>query len=152
MILLFVLMLLTVGLVLLGYAVWAYNSDEGPRPDRHQAAQSRGDRPMTGVAVGTEREQVIRWLEERMSVLKAVRQILQERDQFKAVAVAAQQECERLRHEGEQLRAEVSRLAAESERLQKERAETVQWFTAMMNETAARLLTEPSPAVSGGRQ
>jgi hypothetical protein len=101
---------------------------------------------MTGVAVGTEREQVIRWLEERMSIFKAVRQILLERDQFKAVAEAAQQECKRLRHEGEQLRAEVSRLAAESERVQRERVETAQWLAARMTEAAARLGGEPPPA------
>jgi hypothetical protein len=146
MVLLIVLMLLTGGLALLSYVVWAHHSEKGPRPARHQATQSRGDRPMTGVAVGTEREQVIRWMEERMSVVEAVRHILHERDQFKAVAVAAQQECERLRHEGEQLRAEVSRLTAESERVQRERAETAQWVAARMTEAAARLRSEPPPA------
>lgn len=101
---------------------------------------------MAGVAGGTEREQVIQWLEERMSVVKAVREILRERDQFKAAAEAAQQECKRLRHEAEQLRAEVRRLTAEFERIQRERAEMAQWLAARITEAAARLRSEPPPA------
>jgi len=146
MMLLIVLMLLAGGLGLLGYLVWAYGSKESPRPDRHRARQTTGDRPMTGVAAGTEREQVMRWLDERMSVVKAIRQILHERDQFKAAAEAAQQECARLRSEGEQLRAEIRRLTAESERVQRERAEMAQWLAARMTEAAARLGGKPPPA------
>jgi uncharacterized protein YlxW (UPF0749 family) len=105
---------------------------------------------MTGVAAGTEREQVIRWLQERMSVVKAVRQILHERDQFKAAAEAAQQECTRLRREGEELRAEVRRLTTESERVHRERAEMAQWLAARMTEAAARLGGEPHRPRGGG--
>jgi len=44
------------------------------------------------------------------------------------------------------LRAEIIRLTAESERAQQERAETAQWFTAMLNQAASRLRIEPLPA------
>jgi hypothetical protein len=107
---------------------------------------------MTNEMAGPAREQVIRWMEESRTVLDSVRSMLHECAQLKMVAEATQKECERLRHEGDRLRAEVSRLTAETARLQKERADTAQWFTAMMNETAARLRSEHPPAVSGGRQ
>ena len=97
---------------------------------------------MTSVVTGTEREQVVRWMEEGRSVLEGVHRILNECDQFQGAADAARKECERLQHECEQLRAEISRLKTEGERFKKERAENAQWFTAMMNEAASRLRIE----------
>ena len=101
---------------------------------------------MTSGVVGTERDQVVRWMEEGRSVLEGVHRILHECDQFKGAAEAAQKECERLQHECEQLRAETIRLKADNERGQRERAETAQWFTTMMNEAASRLRIEHPPA------
>jgi regulator of replication initiation timing len=100
---------------------------------------------------GRSREQVIRWLEESRPALDSIRVMLHECAQLKMVVDATQTECARLRQECDHLRATVSHLTAETERLKKARAETVQWVTTMMNETAARLLTEPSPAGSGRR-
>jgi glutathionylspermidine synthase len=85
-------------------------------------------------------------MEEGRSVLESVHRILVESNQFKAVAEAAQKECDRLRHEAEQLRVEFSRLTAETERVQQERAETAQWLTTMLNEAASRFRIEPPPA------
>jgi len=93
-----------------------------------------------------ERVQVIRWMEEGRSVLESVQRLLHECDQFKGAAEAAQKECARLQGECEQLRAEISRLTADGERAQKERAETAQWFTAMLNQAASRLRIENPPA------
>jgi predicted RNase H-like nuclease (RuvC/YqgF family) len=107
---------------------------------------------MTSEMAGTPQEHVFRWMEEGPTVLAGIRCIVQEDANLKRIVEATQKECERLRQECEQLRAEISRLTAGTERLQKERAETAQWFTAMMNEAAARLRREHSPAVSDGRQ
>jgi len=101
---------------------------------------------MTSVVAATDREQVVRWMEEGRSVLESVHRILHECDQFKGVAEAAQKECKQLKLECDQLRAEISQLKTDNERGQKERAETAQWFTAMMNEAASRLRIEHPPA------
>jgi hypothetical protein len=140
-------MLLLIGsLILLTYAGGAYTSKESIRDDQGLAPKPRGERPMTDEMAGTAQEHVLRWMEEGPTVLAGIRCIVHEGTNLKRIAEATQKECERLRHEGEQLRAEVSRLTAETERLQKERADTAQWFTAMMNETAARLRSEHPPA------
>jgi FtsZ-binding cell division protein ZapB len=96
---------------------------------------------MTGAA-GAEREQVMRWMEEGRTVVEIVQRVFTEVDRLKAENEAGQKERERLQHEGEQLRAEVGRLKADYERAQKERAETAQWFGAMMNEAVSRLRIE----------
>ena len=101
---------------------------------------------MTDGVAGTAQEQVLRWMEEGPTALAGIRCIVHEGTNLKRIAEATLKECERLRHEGDQLRAEVSRLTAETERLQKERADTAQWFTAMMKEAASRLRIEPPPA------
>ena len=142
MIVFILLVLFVCGLALVAYGLLANPPGNGPRHDRHHATQRRGDRAMTGAVAGTEREQVVRWVEERQSVLEGVHRILGEYDQLKGAAEAAQQECERLRQKSEQLRAEVSRLTAETERVQRERTETTQWLTAMLNEAASRLRIE----------
>jgi hypothetical protein len=139
------LMFLVSVLALLIYMLLAHPSNDGPRHDWHHVTQSRGDRAMTPTVVETDREQVTRWVEERGSVLEGIHRILVESTQFKAAAEAAHQECDRLRHESELLRAEVSRLTAETERVQRERAETAQWLTAMLNELASRLRIERPP-------
>jgi hypothetical protein len=107
---------------------------------------------MTDVPGGTAQEQVRRWVEEGPTALDSVRGLLREHAKIKMIAEATQEECERLRHQGDQLRADVSRLRAQTECLKNVRAETTQWFTAMMNEATARLRSEHPPAVSGGRQ
>jgi hypothetical protein len=107
---------------------------------------------MSSETAGTAQEQVLRWMEEGPTVLAGMRCMVQEGTNLKRIAEATQKECERLRHEGDQLRAEVARLTAEAARVHKERAETAQWFTAMMNEATARLRSEPSTTGSGGRQ
>jgi predicted RNase H-like nuclease (RuvC/YqgF family) len=107
---------------------------------------------MTSEMAGTAQEHVLRWMEEGPTVLAGIRCMIQEGTNLKKIVETTQKECERLRHECEQLRAEVSRLAAEATRIHQERVETAQWFTAMMNEAAARFRSEHSPAVSGDRQ
>jgi uncharacterized protein YlxW (UPF0749 family) len=101
---------------------------------------------MTSETAGTAQEYVMRWVEEGPTVLAGMRCIVQEGSNLKRIAEATRKECERLRHEGDQLRAEVSRLTTETERLQKERADTTQWFAAMMKEAASRFRIEPPPA------
>lgn len=81
-------------------------------------------------------------MEEGQTVFERVQQLLHECDQLKGATEAAQKEWSRLRSECEQLRAEISRLRAESGRAQQERAETAQWFTAMLNQAASRIRIE----------
>jgi len=101
---------------------------------------------MTREMAGTAQEHVLRWMGESPAVFEGVRQLLRERSQFKVVAEAAQKDCERLQQQGEVLREEVRRLQAETERVRTERAETAQWFSAMIKETVARLQSEPPSA------
>ena len=101
---------------------------------------------MTSEMAGPEGEQVIRWMEEGPAVFEGVRRMQRECVQFKVVAEAAQKESGRLQQNCEELREEVRRLQAEAERLRTERAETAQWFSAMIKETAARLRIEPPSA------
>jgi chromosome segregation ATPase len=146
-ILLLTAMLLLIGsLILLTHVGGANPSKKGIRDDQRHATKPRGDRTMTDGAAGTAQEQVLRWMEEGQTALAAIRCMVQEGTNLKRIVEVTQKECERLRHEGEQLRAEVSRLTAETERLQKERADTAQWFAAMMKEAASRFRSEPPPA------
>jgi hypothetical protein len=101
---------------------------------------------MISEMAGTAHEQVLRWMDESPAVFEEVRQLLRERSQFKVVAEAAQAECERLQQQCEALREEVRRLHAETARVRTEQAETAQWFSAMIKETAARLRIEPPSA------
>jgi hypothetical protein len=101
---------------------------------------------MASEMAGTAHEQVLRWMGESPVVFEEVRQLLRERSQFKVVAEAAQMECERLQQQCDVLREEVRRLQAETERAHTERAETAQWFSAMIKEAAARLRIEPPSA------
>ena len=101
---------------------------------------------MTGVVVGAEREQIVRWMEEGRNILEIIVKLLNDADQLKVAADAAQQENERLRYECDQLRGEVNQLHADHERSKKERAEIAQWFSSVMSEAASRLLIERPPA------
>jgi regulator of replication initiation timing len=101
---------------------------------------------MTSVAVGAEREQIVRWMEEGRNILEIIVKLLNDADQLKVAADAAQRENERLRYECDQLRGEVNQLKADQERSKKERAEIAQWFSAVMSEAASRLLIERPPA------
>ncbi|MBS1115896.1 MAG: hypothetical protein H6Q87_280 [candidate division NC10 bacterium] len=101
---------------------------------------------MTGVAVGAEREQIIRWMEEGRNILEIIVKLLNDADQLKMAADATQKENERLRYECDQLRREVNELHADHERSKKERAEIAQWFSSVMSEAASRLLVERPPA------
>ena len=101
---------------------------------------------MTSVTAGPEGEQVIRWMEEGPAVLERVRRMQRECEQSKEAAGAAQKECERRQQQCETLREEVRRLQAEAERLRTERAETAQWFAAMLKEAAPRFRIEHPPA------
>ena len=101
---------------------------------------------MTSVAVGAEREQIVRWMEEGRNILEIIVKLLNDADQLKVAADAAQRENERLRYECDQLRGEVNQLNADQERSKKERAEIAQWFSAVMSEAASRLLIEHPPA------
>ena len=107
---------------------------------------------MTSVMVGPEGERVLRWMEAGPTVFESVRRILEDCDQFRETAGAAQKECERLQQSCEELRREVRRLQGETERVQKERDESAQWLAAMMKEAASRFRIERSPEVSGGSQ
>ena len=101
---------------------------------------------MTSVAVGAEREQIVRWMEEGRNILEIIVKLLNDADQLKVAADAAQRENERLRYECDQLRGEVNQLNADQERSKKERAEIAQWFSSVMSEAASRLLIERPPA------
>jgi len=130
-----------------GYLAWRYRClRDVTTHDQHQATTHQGERTMTSEMAGTAQEHVLRWMEEGPTVFEGVRQLLRERSQFKVVAEAAQTECERLQQQCEALREEVRRLQTETERVRTERAETAQWFTAMIKETAARLRIEPPSA------
>jgi predicted nuclease with TOPRIM domain len=107
---------------------------------------------MADEVAGTVPAQVMRWVEAGPTVLDSVRGMLREHTKLKMIVEATQDECERLRHQDAQLRAEIRRLTAEAERVHKERAESAQWFAAMMNEASGRLRGEHSPAGSGGHQ
>ena len=101
---------------------------------------------MTSGMAGPEGERMLRWMEESPAVFEGVRRMLRECAQAKEAAGAAQKDYEGLQQHCEALREEVRRLQAETERLRTERAETAQWFTAMIKETAARLRIEPPSA------
>ena len=140
-------MLLLIGsLLFLTYVGGVSTSKEGIRDDPRHAPKPRGDRTMTNGVAGTAQEEVLRWLEDGPTALAGIRCIVDEGTNLKRIAEAALKDCERLRQEGDQLRAAVSRLTAETARLHKERADTAQWFTAMMKEAASRLRIEPPPA------
>jgi hypothetical protein len=140
-------MLLLIGsLLFLTYVGGVSTSKEGIRDDPRHAPKPRGDRTMTNGVAGTAQEEVLRWLEDGPTALAGIRCIVDEGTNLKRIAEAALKDCERLRQEGDQLRAAVSRLTAETARLHKERADTAQWFTAMIKEAASRLRIEPPPA------
>jgi hypothetical protein len=140
-------MLLLIGsLLFLTYVGGVSTSKEGIRDDPRHTPKPRGDRTMTNGVAGTAQEEVLRWLEDGPTALAGIRCIVQEGTNLKRIAEAALKDCERLRQEGDQLRAAVSRLTAETAHLHKERADTAQWFTAMMKEVASRLRIEPPPA------
>ncbi len=101
---------------------------------------------MDGVAVGSEREQVIRWMEDGRNILEIIVKLLNDADQLKVTADAAQKENDRLRYECDELRGQVNQLHADRERSKKERAEIAQWFSSVMSEAASRLLIERPPA------
>jgi regulator of replication initiation timing len=101
---------------------------------------------MSGTVVDTEREQVIRWMEDGRHMLEVIASLLNESDQLKATADATREQNERLQRESQQLREEIARLKADNERSQKERAELAQWFSSVMSEAASRLLVERPPA------
>jgi len=101
---------------------------------------------MTGVVVGAEREQIVRWMEEGRNILEIIVKLLNDADQLKVAADAAQQENERLRYECDQLRGEVNQLRADYDRSKKERAEIAQWFSSVMSEAASRLLIDRPPS------
>jgi len=113
---------------------------------RDTHTKEKGGSTMTGVAVGAEREQIIRWMEEGRNILEIIVKLLNDADQLKMAADATQKENERLRYECDQLRREVNELHADHERSKKERAEIAQWFSSVMSEAASRLLVERPPA------
>ena len=85
-------------------------------------------------------------MEEGRNVLDIIVKLLNDLDQLKGAADAAQKDNERLRYECDQLRGEVNQLKADHERSKKERAEIAQWFSSVMSEAASRLLIERPPA------
>lgn len=99
---------------------------------------------MPDMICGPEGERVIRWMEESPKIFEGLRQILQDYDQCKEAVGATQAERERLQQHCEALREEIRQLQTELKRLQKERAESAQWFAAMMREAAARFPIAPS--------
>jgi chromosome segregation ATPase len=144
---LIVLMLLACGPAVVCYLARRYRFPRGVTThDQHQATNGRGERTLTRVMAGTEGERVIRWMEEGRTVFESVRRILDECDQLKEAAGAAQKECEQLQQHCEELREEVRRLQAETERVQKERAESARWFAAMVKDAASRFRIQHPPA------
>ncbi len=143
---------LVLGAALMAYRAWAPAPPEGTRLKPQRATPRRGERTMTGVGAGPDRERVTRWLTDGPIVLERVRAMFQECDAYKAAAEAAQAECGRLRQECEQLGAEVRRLTAETERVRSEWAETAHWLTAKLTEAADRLRSAPASAAGAGSQ
>ncbi len=143
---------LVLGAALVAYFAWAPAPPGGTRPRPQPVTPRRGERTMTGVGVGPDRERVTRWLTDGPIVLERVHAMFQECDAYKAAAEAAQAECGRLRQECEQLRAEVRRLTAETERVRSEGAEMAHWFTAKLTEAADRLRSAPPSAAGAASQ
>lgn len=98
---------------------------------------------MPGMIGGPSGASVIRWMEESPAIFESVHRILQEYDTCKEAVVAAQAERDRLQQHCEALREEVRQLQVELKRLQNERAESAQWFNAMMREAASRFAMAP---------
>jgi archaellum component FlaC len=141
------LILLACAPIVVVYLAWRWQFPKGvTSDDRHQATNGQGERTMTGVMAGPDAAQVIRWIEESPTVFESVRRFLQEYNQVKEAAGAAQEECERLRQNCEGLREEVKRLQAETERVNKEQAESAQWLATVMREAASRFRIEQPPA------
>ena len=141
------LMLLACGPIVVGYLAWRYQLPRGVTThDRFQATNGQGERPMTSGMAGPEGERMIRWMEESPAVFEGIRRMQRECTQFKEAAEVVQKERERLQQQGEELREEVRRLQAETQRLRTERAETAQWFAAMLKEAAPRFRIESPPA------
>lgn len=141
------LMLLACAPLVAGYLAWRCQCPRGVTThDWHQAANGLGERTMPSEIGGPDDERVIQWMEESPTIFTGVRRILDECDQLRLAAGAAQKECGRLRQHCEELRQEVRRLQAEAERVQRERAESAQWLAAMMKEAASRFRIEHPPA------
>lgn len=101
---------------------------------------------MAGMMGGPDGERVIRWMEESPTVFEGIRRVLHEYDQSKELAGIAQAEQVKLQQNCDALREEVRQLQTELRRLQKERAESAQWFAAMIREAAARFPISSPPA------
>jgi regulator of replication initiation timing len=101
---------------------------------------------MTSVVMDTERDQVVRWMEEGRHILDIMGKLLNDFDAIKETAEGTQKENEALRRDCDLLREEITRLKADNERNQKDRAEIAQWFSSVMSEAASRLLVERPPA------
>lgn len=129
------------------YLAWWYQFGRGGSTDaQHPARNGQGGQTMPGVLAAPERARVTRWVEDSRAVFERARRALDEYDQRKTAADAAQKEREHLQQTRAALRAEVRRVCAEIERLQNERAESTRWCATMMQEAAARLRIGHPPA------
>ena len=141
------LVILAVAPIVVCYlASWYQFGRLGPTDAPHHATTSQDGHTMPCVMAGTALERATRWVEDGRTVFESACRMLHECDQLKEAAGAAQKQCERLQQNCEELREEVRRLRAETERVQKERAESAQWFAAMIKEAASRFRIERPPA------
>jgi hypothetical protein len=141
------LVILAVAPIVVCYlASWYQFGRLGPTDAPHHATTSQDGHTMPCVMAGTALERVTRWVEDGRAVFESVCRMLHTCDQLKEAADAAQKEREQLQQTLAALRAEVGRVHAEIERLQNERAESAQWFAAMIKEAASRFRIEHSPA------
>ena len=127
-------------------ASWYQFGRLGPTDAPHHATNSQDGHTMPCVMAGTALERATRWVEDGRTVFESACRMLHECDQLKKAADAAQGEREQLQQTLAALRAEVGRVRAEIERLQNERAESAQWFAAMIKEAASRFRIERPPA------
>jgi hypothetical protein len=138
------LLILAVAPIVVCYlASWYQFRHLGPTDNPHHATNGQDGHPMPRVMAGTALERVTRWVEDGSAVFESACRMLHEYDQLKKAADAAQEERERLQQTCDAWRAEVRQLQADIERARTARADTAQWFSAMIKETAARLRIEP---------
>jgi len=88
------------------------------------------------------RKRLAQWVEEGQSLLSFIPGLLDERDQLMAKAEAAERECEKLRQD-------ISGLRNENQLLRNERAEFVETFGKLLNQTP-QLMNEMLQKLRGG--
>lgn len=103
-------------------------------------AETAGAAETPQPAAGDTRKRLVQWIEDGQALLGILPGLLDEHDQLKAKAQAAEREAEKLRQE-------VVGLRSENQALQKERAEIVETLGKLLN---PQLLNEMMQKLRGG--